>query len=243
MHFFQQEMSKWKGALVFFDSDSCDKNRYYHTNWIEHESLRSLKLYLNDFQSGFLRFSHSFFAHAINPKGLVVFYIFQGQIHIFKEYFTKVQDNSRTKGPFLQIPGVFQDQGQIQLCEPWNIRPSVKINRKIFFLFLNQNICCGYSKEQSQWDCSFKHPKHMLKIMAKKKVTILSWKFYANLQNKQRFRILTFCPAESKYILFKKQWKSISAGFCTAFHLPHREPDKLCISVNCAFKCSQFAKT
>ena len=40
-------------------------------------------------------------------------------------------------------------------------------NRKIF-LFLNQTICCGYSKEQSWWDGSFEHPKHILKIMGKK---------------------------------------------------------------------------
>ena len=38
---------------------------------------------------------------------------------------------------------------------------------KIIFLFLNQNICCGYSKEQSQWDGSFEHPKHMFKLMGK----------------------------------------------------------------------------
>ena len=29
---------------------------------------------------------------------------------------------------------------------------------KWFFLLLNQNICCGYSKETSQWDGSFEHP-------------------------------------------------------------------------------------
>ena len=27
--------------------------------------------------------------------------------------------------------------------------------------FLTQNICCGYSKEPSQWDSSFEHPKHL----------------------------------------------------------------------------------
>ena len=32
----------------------------------------------------------------------------------------------------------------------------------IIFLFLNQYICCGYSKEPSQWEGSFEHPKHML---------------------------------------------------------------------------------
>ena len=46
-------------------------------------------------------------------------------------------------------------------------------NRKIIFLFLNQNICCGYSKESAQRDSSFEHPKHMQKIMDKKILTIL----------------------------------------------------------------------
>ena len=46
-------------------------------------------------------------------------------------------------------------------------------NRKIIFLFLNQNIFCGYSKEPSQLDGSFEHPKHMLIIIGKKILTIL----------------------------------------------------------------------
>ena len=33
------------------------------------------------------------------------------------------------------------------------------------FLFLNQNICCGYSKEPSQRDGSYEHPKQMLKLI------------------------------------------------------------------------------
>ena len=39
---------------------------------------------------------------------------------------------------------------------------------KLFSLFPIQNICCGYSKEPSQWDGSFEHPKHMFKLMGKK---------------------------------------------------------------------------
>ena len=35
--------------------------------------------------------------------------------------------------------------------------------KTLIFLFLNQNVCCGYSKE---------HPKHMLKLMGKKIFTI-----------------------------------------------------------------------
>ena len=40
--------------------------------------------------------------------------------------------------------------------------------KQIIFLFLNQNICCGYSKEPYQLDGSYEHPKHMLKLMDKK---------------------------------------------------------------------------
>ena len=45
--------------------------------------------------------------------------------------------------------------------------------KKLDFLFLNQNICCGYSKEPSQWDDSFEGPKHMVKLMGKKILTLL----------------------------------------------------------------------
>ena len=57
------------------------------------------------------------FVHRINPKEwkrIGVFYYFQGQFHIFQGNITKYQDNSRTNGTILKIPGVFQNQGQIQ---------------------------------------------------------------------------------------------------------------------------------
>ena len=67
---------------------------------------------------------------------------------------------------------------------PWNIglygNTGLKLrvcDKYLIFLFLNQNICCGYSKEPSQWDGSFEHPKHMLKLVGKKIFTILRWKF------------------------------------------------------------------
>ena len=56
----------------------------------------------------------------------------------------------------------------------------------INFLFLNKNICCGYSKEPSQWDSSFEHPKHMLKMMGKKLFAyycMLKYFIYLNLWN------------------------------------------------------------
>ena len=46
-------------------------------------------------------------------------------------------------------------------------------NENLIFVFLNQNICCGYSKEPSQWDGSLEYQKHKLKLMGKKIFTIL----------------------------------------------------------------------
>ena len=46
-------------------------------------------------------------------------------------------------------------------------------NENLIFLFLNQNICLGCSKEPSQWGGSSEHPKHMLKLMGNKTFTIL----------------------------------------------------------------------
>ena len=62
---------------------------------------------------------------------------------------------------------------------------------KLFFLFLHQNICCGYSKELSQWDSSFEHPKHMFKLMGKEIYTILGaqtifiWTYVVVLKRQQ----------------------------------------------------------
>ena len=54
-----------------------------------------------------------------------------------------------------------------------HVRKHLRVhNWKIIVSFLNQNICCGYSKELSQWDSSLEHPKHMLKIMGRKIFTI-----------------------------------------------------------------------
>ena len=44
--------------------------------------------------------------------------------------------------------------------------PQIRVRYwKLFFLLLNQTICCGYSKEPSRWDGSFEHPKHMFKLL------------------------------------------------------------------------------
>ena len=66
------------------------------------------------------------------------------------------------------------------------------------FLFLNQNICCGYSKEPSQRDDSFEHPKLMFELVVKKLFTILQKIFclYGRMQlgGDMRFpTMLFFC--------------------------------------------------
>ena len=43
---------------------------------------------------------------------------------------------------------------------------------KIIFLISQQNRRCGYSKDPSQRDSSFEHPKHMFKLMGKKIVQL-----------------------------------------------------------------------
>ena len=59
----------------------------------------------------------------------------------------------------------------------WVLKRTVTMKRSVtenyFFLFPSQNICCGCSKEPSQWDVSFEHPKHMFKQIDKEKITIL----------------------------------------------------------------------
>ena len=52
--------------------------------------------------------------------------------------------------------------------------PQIRVRKgKLFFLFLNQNLCCGYSKEPSHREGSFEHPKHLFKLMDKKIIPIL----------------------------------------------------------------------
>ena len=67
-------------------------------------------------------------------------------------------------------------------------------NRKYFCYFSTKNICCGYSKEPSQWDGSFEQPKHMLKNMSKKILTILHRFFFVflNLCTKLLFVVKPF---------------------------------------------------
>ena len=42
-----------------------------------------------------------------------------------------------------------------------------------YFSYFSTKTCCGYTKELSQWDGSFEHPKQMFKFMGKEKNAIL----------------------------------------------------------------------
>ena len=66
---------------------------------------------------------------------------------------------------------------------------------KIIFLFLDQNICCGCSKEPSQWDGSFEHPKHTFKLTDVKIITIFHSQ---NLPSGQKWK---YCVALIRSIL------------------------------------------
>ena len=108
--------------LQLFQSER-HKNQDYRTNWIEQNTSRTslFDVYLAIF-THFLRFSNSFFIHPINLKALVAFYIFQRLIHIFKDDFTKFQDNSRTKGNFSNFRSFPRPRSNSKtfpgLCEP-----------------------------------------------------------------------------------------------------------------------------
>ena len=72
-------------------------------------------------------------------------------------------------------------------------------NRKLLFLFFNQNICCWYSKEPSRWDGSFEHPKQVFKLVDNKIIAILSSKillYWPYVNYITSMKIVNPCPFE-----------------------------------------------
>ena len=98
-----------------------------------------------------------------------------------------------------------------------NSGPQIRVrNWKLFFLFLYQNICCGYSKEPSRWDGSFEHPKYMFKLMDKKIIAILRKLFLLNWPYVTRIIIRTNLVGPTSQLLHTKAfwfWIRISKGF------------------------------
>ena len=90
--------------------------------------------------------------------------------------------------------------------------PENGLNWKLFF-FLNQNICCGYLKESSQWDGSFEQPKHMFRLLGKKIITIL-----------RSIILLHWTYAET---IFEPAW-----DFCTYPFVKQQRLRQVCRKVN-----------
>ena len=71
-------------------------------------------------------------------------------------------------------------------------------------LFLNQNLCCGYSKDPTQWDGSFEHSKHMLKSMGKKILHFYAQKnVYLNLWTSKNLETLHVTSLD---IILSRAW-------------------------------------
>ena len=98
------------------------------------------------------------------------------------------------------------DDGQKLIHSGLQLRVPTK---KLIFLFLNQNIYCGNSKEPSQCDGSFEDPKHVIKLMGKKIFTILRSKmFILSCADPEIFFLTIFFILlvfqSSKYIVFHR---------------------------------------
>ena len=95
------------------------------------------------------------------------------------------------------IPRSSCSSNMLPISVSYSRPPDKSVYWNIIFLFLNQNICCGYSKEPSQWDCSFEHPKYMFKLMAKEinailgAHTILIWAYAHSFESNRRNRPVT----------------------------------------------------
>ena len=83
----------------------------------------------------------------------------------------------------------------------------------IFPLFIDQNICCVYSKEPPQYDY-FAHPKQMLKLMKEKKI-----KFYAKTVYLDLFAAFVFGPVHDWQNKNRtKQQQKTTTATKSAFH-------------------------
>ena len=78
------------------------------------------------------------------------------------------------------IPPFLEDFIFMELCKNKILAKNSEFtgvhNYKIIFIFPNHNMCCGYSKEPSQWDSAFEWPKFMFKLIYNKMITNLSTK-------------------------------------------------------------------
>ena len=89
----------------------------------------------------------------------------------------------------------------------------ISLKHMLWVLKRTFSLCCGYSKEPSQWDGSFEHPKHMIKLMGKKILTSLPlknylskpmiFKWHLHLNHMSKFKIISqkcssWCPIKKQ---------------------------------------------
>ena len=110
-------------------------------------------------------------------------------------------------GPIVRYSGL-----QLRVC-----------TKNLIFLFLNKNICCGYSQEPCGLEGSFEHPKHMFKLMNKKKIAtlhskvLLNWSYTSKVLGPvvksayQKFHFLISKPKHMLWVL--KRTVSMSRFF------------------------------
>ena len=127
-----------------------------------HQRLRSYgdRLEKPEFQPTILGLQGMWFSHYTKAAPFVVNFIWQILTHFIKVRVTFFHHQKNDPCSCHNYLWIFT-----------GLQIRVRIG-KLFSLFLIQKICCGYSKEPSQWDGSFEHPKHMFKLMGKKIITI-----------------------------------------------------------------------
>ena len=108
------------------------------------------------------------------------------------------------------------------LCDFINFKGSFGItdhyigiyNQNLLSYFQNQNICCGYSKEQSQWDSSFELLKHMSKLVDEKKYLQFFFQkmfFYYKYRTLECINVLTLNQLQTFFIFYQLITRNTSA--------------------------------
>ena len=69
---------------------------------------------------------------------------------------------------------------------------------KNWYSYFSTKTFCGYSKESSEWDGSFEHPKHMAKLMGKKTFDYISTRPRSAVGNVSGYRCVSDCRSRGR---------------------------------------------
>ena len=163
------ETCVWHGYFFFFINTKCTWRYRYQPNRCPHRAGNFFKVHLS---------------HRTRPPSAMKIYI--AKIHIWDQScccwckrkvllycygWLYVTENGCIVRLFASIRNVC-------FVLLWLIVWKVGMKTDYWWnIFLSQNICCGYSKEPSQWYGSFEHQKHMFRLLGKKIFTILRSNF------------------------------------------------------------------